>query len=243
VATRIGGDSGGDGVGPGYPPLVMEFLEGAEEMGDADVDEGIVDEGLSLIRKLWDAGDVLGQFRARAPERRPISNAFLPAQNLGVVSVPECGVSHASILSARAVPSAAAIPCPASLPSWWNGGGVIHSGETSFWLNSDQGGMRAVTLRSRCDVSSAHEVPSDEAGTRRFEGPSRPTPRLVDVRSYIFPGGCTTTYRFAFLPGASPAMVFDVDEAVSFVHRSDLVAHLRKTEGLPLCGRGGPCPP
>jgi hypothetical protein len=191
VAIRIGGDSVGDGVGPGYPPLVMEFFEGAEDMGDADVDEGIVDEGLSLIRKLWDAGDVPGQFRARAPERRPISNAFLPAQNMGVVSAPECGVSHAS-------------------------------------------------LRSRCDVSSAHEVPSDEAGTRRFEDPSRPTPRLVDVRSHVFPGGCTT-YRFAFLTGASPAMVFDGDEAVSFVHRSDLVAHLRKTEGLALCGRGAPC--
>ncbi|HWL90075.1 MAG TPA: hypothetical protein VNP90_01810, partial [Actinomycetota bacterium] len=219
-----------------------------------------------------DPRDLLGQFRALAPERRPISiqrwsvrrvllafgmliafavavsssiNAFLPAQNLGVVSAPECGVSRASILSAQAVPSAAAIPCLAALPSGWSyGGGDIHSGEASFWLNSDQAGMRAVTvtLRSRCDVSSAHEVPSDEADTRRFEDPSSLTPRLVDVRSYVFPGGCTT-YRFAFLPGASPAMVFDVDEAVSFVRRSDLVAHLRQTEGLALCGRGAPCPP
>jgi hypothetical protein len=126
VAIRIGGDSVGDGVGPGYPPLAMEFFEGAEEMGDADVDEGIVDEGLSLIRKLWDAGDLLGQFRARAPERRPISDAFLPAQNLGVVSAPECGVSHASILSAQAVPSAAAIPCAPSLPSGWSCGWGCH---------------------------------------------------------------------------------------------------------------------
>ena len=211
--------------------IVMEFFEGAEEIGDVDVDEGIVDEGLSLVRKLWDAGlahrdikpanlmvrdgrvllidvffaqvkpspwrqavdlgnmmlvlavrsdvdlvyrraltfftadeiaeafaatrgiasptqlrafmkrdprDLVGQFRALAPERRPISiqrwsvrrvllalgmliafaiavsssiNAFLPAQNLGVVNAPECGVSHASTLSAQAVPSAAAIPC------------------------------------------------------------------------------------------------------------------------------------
>ena len=101
MAIRIGGDSVGDGVGPGYPPLVMEFFEGAEEIGDVDVDEGIVDEGLSLIRKLWDAGGLLGQFRARAPERRPISG-------------------------------------------WSCGGGVIHSGEASFSLNSDRAGMRAV---------------------------------------------------------------------------------------------------
>ena len=54
--------------------------------------------------------------------------------------------------------------------------------------------------------------------------------------------GCAT-YRFAFAEGASTAMVFDVDEAVSFVARADLVAHLRETEGLALCGRGAPCPP
>jgi hypothetical protein len=345
--------------------IVMEFFEGAEEIGDVDVDEGVVDEGLSLVRKLWDAGlahrdikpanlmvrdgrvllidvffaqvkpspwrqavdlgnmmlvlavrsdvdlvyrralrfftadeiaeafaatrgiasptqlrafmkrdprDLLGQFRALAPERRPISiqrwsvrrvllalgmlgafaiavsssiNAFLPAQNPGVVNAPECGVSHASILSAQAVPSAAAIPCLDALPSGWTyGGGDIHSGEASFWLNSDLAGMRAVTvtLASACDVSSAHEVPSDEAGTRRFEAPSSLTPQLLDVRSYVFPGGCAT-YRFAFTAGAPTALVFDVDEAVSFVPRSDLVAHLRQTEGLALCGRGAPCPP
>ena len=345
--------------------IVMEFFEGAEEIGEVDVNEGIVDEGLSLIRRLWDAGlahrdikpanlmvrdghvllidvffaqvkpspwrqavdlgnmmlvlavrsdvdlvyrralmfftsdeiaeafaatrgiasptqlrafmkrdprDLLGQFRALAPERRPIPiqrwsvrrvllalgmlgafaiavsasiNAFLPAQNLGLVKAPECGVSHPSILSAQAVPTAAAIPCLAALPSGWTyGGGDIHSGEASFWLNSDLAGERAVrvTLRSACDVSSAHEVPSDEAGTRRYEAPSSLTPQLVNVRSYVFPGGCAT-YRFAFTAGASTAMVFDVDEAVSFVPRADLVAHLRETEGLALCGRGAPCPP
>jgi hypothetical protein len=346
--------------------IVMEFFEGAQEIGEAEVDEGIIDEGLSLIRRLWDAGlahrdikpanlmvrdgrvllidvffaqvkpspwrqavdlgnmmlvlavrsdvdlvyqralmfftadeiaeafaatrgiasptqlrafmkrdprDLLGQFRALAPHRRPIPiqrwsvrrvllalgmlgafaiaissgiDAFLPAQNLGVPNPPECDASHhATVLSAQAVPTASAIPCLAALPSGWTyGGGDIHSGEASFWLSSDRAGMRAVTvtLTFACDVSSAHEVPSDEAGTRRFEDPSSLTPQLLDVRSYVFPGGCTT-YRFDFTAGASTAMVFDVDEAVSFVPRADLVAHLRETEGLALCGRGAPCPP
>lgn len=344
--------------------ILMEFFEGAEEIGDVDVDEGVVDEGLSLIRRLWDAGlahrdikpanlmvrdghvllidvffaqvkpspwrqavdlgnmmlvlavrsdvdlvyrraltfftadeigeafaatrgiasptqlrafmkrdprDLLGQFRALAPERRPIPiqrwsvrrvllalgtlgvfaiavdagiSAFLPAQNLGIPRAPDCAASHATILSAQAVPTASAIPCLAALPSGWTyGGGDIHSGEASFWLHSDQAGEKAVTvtLRSECDVSNAHEVPSDEADTRRFEDPSSLTPQLVDVRSYVFPGGCAT-YRFAFMPGAPTAMVFDVDEAVSFVPRTELVAHLRETEGLALCGRGAPCP-
>ena len=85
-------------------------------------------------------------------------------------------------------------------------------------------------------------MPSDEAGTRRFEAPSALTPQLLNVRSYVFPGGCAT-YRFAFTQGAPTALVFDVDEAVSFVPRADLVAHLRETEGLALCGRGAPCSP
>jgi membrane-associated phospholipid phosphatase/tRNA A-37 threonylcarbamoyl transferase component Bud32 len=36
--------------------LVTEFFDGAIELGDADVDDAIIDDGLSLVRKLWDAG-------------------------------------------------------------------------------------------------------------------------------------------------------------------------------------------
>jgi tRNA A-37 threonylcarbamoyl transferase component Bud32 len=36
--------------------LVAEFFDGAVELGEAEVDEGVIDEGLGIIRKLWDAG-------------------------------------------------------------------------------------------------------------------------------------------------------------------------------------------
>jgi hypothetical protein len=36
--------------------LVTEFMDGAEEIGDAEIDDQIVDEGLALVRRLWDAG-------------------------------------------------------------------------------------------------------------------------------------------------------------------------------------------
>ena len=36
--------------------LVTEFFTGAVEIGDADVDDDVIDQGLLLIRKLWDAG-------------------------------------------------------------------------------------------------------------------------------------------------------------------------------------------
>ncbi len=36
--------------------LVTEFLLGAEELGDAIVDDAVIDQALLIIRKLWDAG-------------------------------------------------------------------------------------------------------------------------------------------------------------------------------------------
>src|SRR6266545_1280550 len=343
--------------------IVMEFFAGAVEIGEAEVDDRIIDDGLALVRKLWDAGlahrdikpanlmvrdeqvllidaffvqvkpspwrqavdlgnmmlvlavrsnpedvyqhalkffteseiaeafaatcgmasptqlrafmkrdprDLLAKFRSLAPERRPIAiqrwsvrrvvlaagmllvfviaadagvKAFFPAQNPAIPRAPECGPNHTTILSAQAVPSAAALPCLAALPTGWAyGGGDIHSGQARFWLSSDQAGWRAVTitLTKTCDVSRAHEVPSDEAGARRFEKPTSLTPELTDVRSYVFPGGCVT-YRFAFASGAPTALVFDVDAAVSSVPRADVVAFVRDTEDLALCGRGVPC--
>ena len=36
--------------------LVTEFFDGAVELGQADIDDRVIDDGLALIRKLWDAG-------------------------------------------------------------------------------------------------------------------------------------------------------------------------------------------
>jgi tRNA A-37 threonylcarbamoyl transferase component Bud32 len=36
--------------------LVTEFFDGAVEIGDADIDDQVIDQGLLLIRALWDAG-------------------------------------------------------------------------------------------------------------------------------------------------------------------------------------------
>jgi tRNA A-37 threonylcarbamoyl transferase component Bud32/membrane-associated phospholipid phosphatase len=36
--------------------IVFEFFDGAVELGEAEVDEAIIDDGLGIIRKLWDAG-------------------------------------------------------------------------------------------------------------------------------------------------------------------------------------------
>ena len=36
--------------------ILMQFFDGAVEIGEADVDEGIINEGLELVRRLWDLG-------------------------------------------------------------------------------------------------------------------------------------------------------------------------------------------
>jgi membrane-associated phospholipid phosphatase/tRNA A-37 threonylcarbamoyl transferase component Bud32 len=36
--------------------LVSEFFEGAPELGEAEVDDGVIDDGLLIVRKLWEAG-------------------------------------------------------------------------------------------------------------------------------------------------------------------------------------------
>ena len=36
--------------------LLTEFFDGAEEIGEAEVDDGVIDEGLAVIRRLWDSG-------------------------------------------------------------------------------------------------------------------------------------------------------------------------------------------
>jgi tRNA A-37 threonylcarbamoyl transferase component Bud32 len=216
-----------------------------------------------------DPRDLLAEFRALAPPRRPIvlqrwgarrviavlavlgaaivavdlvSNAFRPVVNLG--SGPQvCGTGHAMILAAQAVPSSAMLPCLAVLPSGWTVEGAdIRNGLSQFWLDSDQAGPRAVTvsLTATCDTSGAVRIPSDHAGAERFERPLSLQPRFTLTRMYIFAGGCVT-YQFSFVPGAAPLLAIPLDTAVAFEPRSVLVGHVRQTEGLALCGRGAAC--
>jgi membrane-associated phospholipid phosphatase len=217
-----------------------------------------------------DPRDLLGAFRALAPQRPPIVlqrwsirrialaaamlavtlaavfigvQAFFPVGNLGAAP-PSCGTGHSMILSAQAVPSAAMLPCIAALPSGWSiGGADISSGKVRLWLDSDRAGPAAitVTLTATCGTTGAQQIPSDQPGMRRFEHPLSLAPRFSDLRFYTFPGGCVT-YRFQFSPGASPVLAGAANSALSFQPRSALVGFVRRSEGLALCGRGAACP-
>ncbi len=181
---------------------------------------------------------------------------LLPASNPSV-HAPDCGTSHTMILAAQAVPSAAFLPCVAALPSGWTAaGGEIASGRASFVLDSGSpagGGVRIVlgqpgqlqsvtiTLTATCDIAGAQQIRSGQPGMRQFERLQSLDPGYPGIRYYTFPGGCVT-YQFASPPGASPALATAIDSAVAFMPRSVLVGYVRRTEGLPLCGRGAACP-
>jgi membrane-associated phospholipid phosphatase/tRNA A-37 threonylcarbamoyl transferase component Bud32 len=215
-----------------------------------------------------DPRDLLGAFRALAPQREPIAlqrwsfqrvalacailgatvaavvigaPAFFPAPDIGAFA-PACGTGHSMILSAQAVPSAALVPCVAALPPGWHAAGAdIVSGQARFWLDSDEAGAHAVTvtLSAACDTSGVRQVPSDHPGTRRFEHVLSLRP-FEDLRFYTFPGGCIT-YEFKFSGGASSLPAIPAG-AVGFMPRARLVDYVRSTEGLALCGRGAACP-
>ncbi|MBA3268591.1 MAG: hypothetical protein H0T70_10100 [Acidimicrobiia bacterium] len=124
-----------------------------------------------------DGRNLVAQFRALAPERRPIGlqrwgvrrialalallggTAFAvqaavgmvtPAYDLGVSGTPSCGTGDLMILMAQSVPSATAVPCIDSLPAGWSlGDAHVRRGHASFWLDSDRAGKRAVQAELR----------------------------------------------------------------------------------------------
>jgi tRNA A-37 threonylcarbamoyl transferase component Bud32/membrane-associated phospholipid phosphatase len=178
-----------------------------------------------------DGRDLLAQFRALAPARRPISlqrwsfrrvalaallllgavfigsqtwSLFSPTHDLGVYKIPSCGTSNTMILMAQAVPEATFVPCLDSLPAGWDLGGVfIREGEGSFWLHSDLAGSRAVeaTLRPEGECS--------------IDGATEVPSDEVGTRRYerpeALPPGLRTTRTYVF-EGGCVTYEFDFDD-------------------------------
>jgi tRNA A-37 threonylcarbamoyl transferase component Bud32/membrane-associated phospholipid phosphatase len=346
--------------------LVTEFLDGAVEISESDVDDALIDQGLGLVRKLWDSGlahrdikpanlmvrdgkvflidaffvqvrpspwrqavdlanmmlvlavgsdaprvyeralafftpgeiaeafaatrgvasptqlrtvmkrdgrDLLAEFRKLAPPRRPIAiqrwsvrrvalalglalailvasiqgvHLFLPTTDIGVGGSPDCRPNRLLVLMAQSVPSATRIPCLDALPSGWGISGVdVRSERATFWLGIDNAGFRAVRVDllplTGCNLAGAREVPSDEAGVRRFEHLISLEPQLRDDRFYMFPGGCVR-YRFVLAAGAPSSMTIHADGAISFLSRDVLARYVEEVADLGLCGAGVACP-
>jgi hypothetical protein len=196
---------------------------------------------------------MIGRVRS-GPARRGV----LLSGVLALLLLPGCGQQQQApcegegaeilFLAAQGIPSATYVPCIAHFPVGWTfGGSEAASGLFRFWLDSDRAGAQAVEviLERTCDTRGAVEVPSPPGvpvEVQRFEKPLSLRPRFALDRFDVFPGGCVT-YRFEFVTGAPPALVFEVNEALGFVPRSLGVRILREEVGLELCGAGArPCP-
>lgn len=160
-------------------------------------------------------------------------------------SCPPAGGGDVLILMAQSVPSAAQVPCIQEFPVGWSFGGQnIETGHSDFWLDSDRGGDRAVTvtLTASCDVTGAVEgrTEADEAGMRRYEAPEVLVEGYRGNRYYVFPGGCIR-YRFEVEPPGDFALAVEATDALAFISRADGVKALAE-EGLILCGAGVDCP-
>jgi membrane-associated phospholipid phosphatase len=121
-----------------------------------------------------DGRNLIEEFRALGPERRPITlqrwsfrriglalvlviglvlvvsqaaQMLRPAHDIPLSGTPECGKSDLMILIAQSVPSATQVPCVATLPAGWKLDDVhVSRGRTQFSLDSDIAGDHAVQV-------------------------------------------------------------------------------------------------
>ena len=95
-------------------------------------------------------------------------------------------------------------------------------------------------MTATCEPGNSVEVvpAPDEAGTRRFEDPISLPPNFSANRYYTYRGGCTQ-YRFRFPSTRDPTLILEVDQALAFRPRVELVRELADL-GLTLCGAQAP---
>jgi len=190
-----------------------------------------------------DGRDLLAEFRAMAPERRPIAvqrwsirrvvlilatlavmllsaltGLALLFPSRGTVTTPVCGTGQAMRLMAQAVPTAARLPCVADLPIGWSvGSAETIRGTATFEVGVGDGTSMPVT------VTLTAACPAPIGGTEHIP---------ID-------GGCIA-YRSAITDPDVPS--FSPGGGLSFVARAELVATVADDDQV-LCGALAPaCP-
>jgi hypothetical protein len=219
-----------------------------------------------------DGRDLIEEFRALGPERRPITiqrwsvrrvalalalvvalviavsqlaTMLRPAHDVKLSASPDCGTTDVMVLVAQSVPSATLLPCVATLPAGFEFDDVhVQRGRTTFSLDSDIGGKHAVVVAL---------APPSEC---RLRGAEQVRSDEVGAERYDVTGGAapatrrTRVYRF---PGGcasyefqftrvSPALVAAAGQALGFQRRSTLVRAVDRRNDLKLCGAGVHCP-
>ena len=142
---------------------------------------------------------------------------------------------------AQSVPTAPSIPCISSFPAGWEVGQVIvERGHSHFVLEASDHRVE-VTLEGEqnCDIGTASEVPSEELAARRYEAPTQLPPDVRATRTYLFDGACVTV-DFDLDDAVSASLLVELDSALSFQPRDELVDLVERRTGLSLCGVEAP---
>jgi tRNA A-37 threonylcarbamoyl transferase component Bud32 len=199
-----------------------------------------------------DGRQLLGEFRAMVPARRPITiqrwsfrrvvlliativlvvlgvlmgiSLFFPTR--GTVAPPVCGTGTTMQLMAQAVPTATRLPCIDALPLGWHTSSArITRDQAVFVVGIGEGATHpvTVTLTATCPGPTAQ-------------------PRVTRTSTPI-EGGCITTE--SAIPDSTTEVVpsFEPGGGFSYVDRSELVTAVARDEDLTLCGAGAPpCDP
>ena len=167
---------------------------------------------------------------------------FIPVQ-LSLERPPACGTNNVMILMAQAVPTAEAVPCVVAVPTGWDIDAVtVERGRARFRLVAPDHVVE-VTLRppGQCSIDGADEVPSDELNMRRFERPTQLPPTIRTTRTYLAAGSCVT-YDYRFDNEDDASLLVELDPALGFQPRRELVDHVADRTELWLCGvQAPPC--
>jgi membrane-associated phospholipid phosphatase len=242
-----------------------------DEIGEAfAAARGIASPTQLRVVMKHDGRDLLAQFRAMAPQRRPISlqrwsirrvllalalllGAFLSyavfsdlfnPSEIEIGHSPTCGTNDLLITMAQTVPSATQIPCIASLPAGWEPDVVqVRTGHALFYLDSDRAGHRAVEVRLRpLDECDVSDAVEVPSDEVGMRRFERPErlPPNLAGTRLYLFDGGCVTYRFSFGGDTNASLTFEADSALAFQPRQTLVDDVAHRFDLRLCGAGAP---
>jgi tRNA A-37 threonylcarbamoyl transferase component Bud32 len=232
-----------------------------DELGEAfAAARGVASPTQLRVMMKQDSRDLLEEFRALAPARRPIAiqrwsvrrvalilamlavvgitigfgvSIFFPTR--GDVLPPACESDHRTIvLMAQALPTAERLPCIEAVPIGWAvSQTTVVRDHASFSLGSTPESDDPFTLQ----IGQAAIVPLVEVTLT----PTCPaSSQRLGEQSLPVEGGCVTYYS-SLPPGTPSVPSFNVGGGLSWVDRSAIVASLGDDEALRLCGPGVDC--
>ena len=180
------------------------------------------------------AQNVYGMF---TPAELPLNDPQRPGRNQ---AEPTCGTNDVMMLMAQSVPTAPSIPCISSFPAGWEVGQVVvERGHSHFVLQASDHRVEVTWTQRVCRSERRSKCParSSAPGGSKRRRSCRPT---CGRRGRTCSSGACVTFDFDLEDTASASLLVELDSALSFQPRDELVDLVEDRTGLSLCGLGAP---